>query len=104
MRKSATPAEDQLWSIVRNRGFANYKFRRQVPFGSYIVDLMCPAAKLIIELDGSQHAESPNDEKRDAWLKSRSFRTLRVWNNDLVKSELPVMDAIWHALQQETQS
>jgi very-short-patch-repair endonuclease len=104
MRKSATPAEDQLWSIVRNRRFANYKFRRQVPFGPYIVDLMGPAAKLIIELDGSQHSENPNDVQRDAWLTARGFRTLRIWNNDLSLRQQAVTDFIWNALQEETKS
>jgi very-short-patch-repair endonuclease len=104
MRKSATPAEDQLWSIVRNRRFANYKFRRQVPFGPHIVDLMGPAAKLSIELDGSQRAENPNDVQRDAWLTARSFSTLRIWNNDLSLRQQAVTDFIWNALQEETKS
>jgi very-short-patch-repair endonuclease len=99
MRINATEAEAQLWRIVRDRRLAGFKFRRQVPMGRYIVDLMCPAAMLIIELDGSQHAESRNDTARDKWLVAQGYRILRVWNNDLTKDRNSVLEAIWHALQ-----
>jgi very-short-patch-repair endonuclease len=86
--------------LLRNRRFSEYKFRRQVPIGRYIVDFACLESRLIIELDGSQHAESRRDEIRDAWLEGESFRILRVWNNELTHARESVLDAIWHALQE----
>lgn len=100
MRTNATEVEGRLWTLVRNRRFVNFKFRRQVPIGRYIVDLMCPSAKLIVELDGSQHADNEDDAARDAWLAGRGYRVLRIWNNDLTQNRGGVLDAIWHALQE----
>lgn len=100
MRKNATEAEDRLWTLVRNRRFVNFKFRRQVPIGRYIVDLMCPSAMLIIELDGSQHADNEDDAARDAWLTAQGYRVLRIWNNDLTRNRDGVLDAVWYALQE----
>lgn len=100
MRKNATEAEDRLWTLVRNRRFVNFKFRRQVLIGRYIVDLMCPSAKLIVELDGSQHADNEDDAARDAWLTAQGYRVLRIWNNDLTQNRDGVLDAIWYALQE----
>ncbi|WP_374625153.1 endonuclease domain-containing protein [Devosia sp.] len=99
MRAAATEAEATLWGIVRDRRLADFKFRRQVPMGRYIVDLYCPAARLIIELDGSQHAEGDYDTVRDAWLRAQGYRVLRLWNNDLTDNRDGVLTAIWHALQ-----
>jgi very-short-patch-repair endonuclease len=98
MRTNATEAEALLWKIVRNRRFVDFKFRRQVPIGRYIVDFMCPTAMLIVELDGSQHAESTRDEVRDAWLAAAGYRILRVWNNELTHNRDGVLEAIWHRL------
>ena len=62
-----------------------YKFRRQFVLGVYIVDFVCLEARLIIEVDGGQHAdEEYGDAKRDAWLKSQKFRVLRYWNNQVL--------------------
>lgn len=100
MRTGATEAEALLWKIIRNRRLTGFKFRRQVPIGRYIVDFMCASAMLIVELDGSQHAESPADATRDAWLTAQGYRILRVWNNELTDNRDGVLDAIWHALQE----
>jgi very-short-patch-repair endonuclease len=99
LRSHATEEEATLWSLLRSRRFAEYKFRRQVPIGRYIVDFACLDARLIVELDGSQHAESARDAVRDAWLESQNFRMLRVWNNELTQARETVLDAIWYALQ-----
>jgi len=99
MRKNPTEAERTLWSILRNNRFSNYKFRHQVPIERYIADFVCYEAKLIVELDGSQHAENEKDIIRDNWLKSQGFQVLRVWNNDLSNNKDSVLDAIWNALQ-----
>ena len=98
MRSQQTDAEHRLWQILRAHRFAGYKFRRQVPIDFYIADFICFAERLIIELDGGQHAESRRDEKRDAYLHSQGFRVLRIWNNDLFTNEEGVAEAILAAL------
>ena len=72
-----TQAEEKLWCELRERRLDRIKFRRQVPIGRYVADFACLAAMLIVEIDGSQHAESARDQSRDAELKSRGFRVLR---------------------------
>jgi very-short-patch-repair endonuclease len=99
LRQTSTEAEKRLSHLLRSRRFAGYKFRRQVPLGPYIADFACLNARLIIELDGSQHFESARDSKRDAWLGADGYRVLRVWNSDLNSNEAGVLDAIWHELQ-----
>ena len=98
MRSAPTEAEHRLWQIVRAKRFAGLKFRRQVPIDQYIVDLLCPARRLIIELDGSQHVENPGDVQRDAYLRAQGFQILRIWNNELFTNEEGVALAILNAL------
>jgi very-short-patch-repair endonuclease len=99
MRREPTEAERALWLLLRNKRLVDYKFRRQVPIGPYIADFVCYGAKLIIEADGSQHAESQRDVARDDDLRRRGFRLLRLWNNDILADPDVVLDAIWNALQ-----
>jgi very-short-patch-repair endonuclease len=85
LRKSMTDAERKLWRDLRMRQLHGYKFRRQFSLGSYIVDFVCLEARLIIEVDGGQHADQKyGDEERDAWLKSQNFHVLRYWNNQVL--------------------
>jgi very-short-patch-repair endonuclease len=100
MRRQPTQAESRLWLLLRNRRFIEHKFRRQVPIGPYIADYACYSAKLIIEADGSQHAENERDAVRDAELNRRGFRILRIWNNDILARPDVVSEAIWQALQE----
>jgi len=100
MHRLPTSEEDRLWRELRARRFVDYKFRRQFPVGPYIADLVCLSARLFIELDGSQHAGSVSDARRDEWLNSQGFRVLRVWNNELTHSRDSVLEAIWHALEE----
>ena len=71
-------------------GFAHaadgwHKFRRQFPIGNFIVDFICLDARLIVEVDGGQHAdETYGDTQRDEWLKSQNFRVLHHWNNQML--------------------
>ena len=102
MRATPTEAERRLWALVRDRRLAQFKFRRQVPIGRYIVDVLCAQRKLIVELDGSQHAESASDMARDRWLTARGFRVLRVWNNDMLARREAVLDTITAALEEHT--
>ena len=99
MRHQPTEAERQLWLLLRNRRFANYKFRRQVLIGPYVADFVCYAVNLIVEADGSQHAENARDAKRDAELLGRGFRLLRLWNHDILARPEIVLDAVWNALE-----
>jgi very-short-patch-repair endonuclease len=98
LRRRETPHEHTLWQLLRDRRFLNYRFRRQVPIGPYIADFVCYGRRLIIELDGSQHADSPTDVTRDAYLAREGFRILRVWNNELIENRDGVLEAILAAL------
>ena len=101
LRHNMTDAERELWRILRNRQFAHTKFRRQVPVGPYIADFLCYDARLIVEADGGQHAESANDAERDAWLAAQGFRTLRFRNNDILTNPEGVAMAIDVALSEQ---
>ncbi|RWD43559.1 MAG: endonuclease domain-containing protein [Mesorhizobium sp.] len=94
MRREPTEAEDRLWQELRGRRLDNIKFRRQVPIGRYVADFVCAEARLIVEIDRSQHAESRHDQERDAELKARGFRVLRFWNDDVLKELDAVCDTI----------
>jgi very-short-patch-repair endonuclease len=98
MRSHQTDAEHRLWQILRAHRFSGYKFRRQVPIEFYIADFVCFARRLVIELDGGQHAESTGDMRRDCFLKAQRFRVLRIWNNELFDNEEGVAEAIFTAL------
>jgi very-short-patch-repair endonuclease len=79
-----TDAERKLWFALRDRRFAAYKVRRQVAVGPYIADFLCYEARLVLEVDGGQHAESLSDARRDRWFAANDFRVLRFWNNDVL--------------------
>ena len=94
MRRDPTEAEDRLWGALRGRRLDRIKFRRQVPVGSYIADFVCPEAMLIVEIDGSQHADSEYDVARAADLRMHGFRVLRFWNDDVLRDLDSVCDTI----------
>ena len=100
LRAGQTEAEDKLWSRVRAKRLQGFKFRRQEPFsGHYIADFVCPSAKLIVELDGSQHADDiAYDERRTRFFESQGYRVIRFWNNDVFDNFEAVLDAIYAAL------
>ena len=101
LRKNQTDAENLLWRHIRNRQLNGYKFRRQLPIGSYIVDFACLSLKLIIEVDGSQHMNNVNyDNSRTQYLENQNFRVLRFWNNDVLKQSGAVLDTLTLALSQ----
>ncbi len=101
MRHGPTEAERRLWSLLRGRRFSGFKFRRQFPIGNYIADFVCLDARLIIEADGSQHAKSPRDLVRDAYLRAQNFRLLHLWNNDILASPNDASETIWATLHEE---
>ena len=77
LRAASTEAEKKLWYRLRNRRFGGAKFVRQSPIGPYYADFVCRACKLVVEVDGSQHADSAYDDKRDAVLIALGYRVLR---------------------------
>ena len=99
LRRNSTKAETKLWSILRNRAFQNLKFRRQQALGPYVVDFVCFEERLILEVDGGQHAnEAAKDAKRTKWLEEQGFRVLRFWNNDVLENSEGVAQTIAAAL------
>jgi len=83
LRRNATEAEKLLWRELR-RCFPNAKFRRQSPLGPYICDFLCFRHKLVIEVDGGQHAVAAmHDARRTAYLENEGYRVLRFWNGDV---------------------
>ncbi|SJM30606.1 endonuclease domain-containing protein [Mesorhizobium delmotii] len=86
MRADATNAENILWQALRNKQLEGLKFKRQVPLDGYILDFVCFDARLIVEVDGGQHSESKRDVARDMHFEIRGFKTLRVWNDEVVKN------------------
>jgi very-short-patch-repair endonuclease len=100
LRKAMTDAERKLWLGLRMRQLHGHKFRRQFAIGAYIVDFVCLDARLIVEVDGGQHAEEVyGDTARDAWLKFQNFRVLRYWNNQVLQELDAVMADIAGALE-----
>jgi very-short-patch-repair endonuclease len=102
LRKDQTPEEVKLWYFLRRKRFQKYKLRRQFPIEKYIVDFICLAKRLIIELDGGQHNQSKHDIVRDKYLTDQDFRILRFWNNDVNQNLESVLDKIYLTLQQIT--
>ena len=99
LRVNATPFEQTFWQAVRGHRFAGFKFRRQQVIGPFIVDFVCLSAKLVVELDGSQHAESvAYDTQRDAWLNNEGYRVFRVWNNEWTQQQEAVLERLWEML------
>ena len=94
LRREMTEAEGKLWQELRDRRLDRIKFRRQAPIGKYVADFVCPEARLIIEIDGSQHAESDTDQIRKTELEAKGFRVLRFWNDDVLKDLNAVCDTI----------
>ena len=103
LRKNLTDAGSRLWLHLRQRQLGGFRFRRQVPLGPYVVDFACLAEKLVIEVDGGQHADRvEQDERRSAWLAANGFRVLRFWNNDVLANTQGVLQTIFEALQSRT--
>jgi very-short-patch-repair endonuclease len=99
LRKNSTDAERSLWSRLRARRLDGVKFRRQQALGPYVVDFLCLEPKLVIEVDGGQHAEQiSNDLQRTAYLKVLGYRVLRFWNHEVLGDPDAVLESIRAAL------
>ena len=100
LRRNPTEAERLLWQKLRFWQVDDCKFRRQQPLGCYIIDFVCLQKRLIVEVDGGQHAQQPDyDNDRDGWLRDQGFTILRFWNNDVLKNIDGVMETIAKNLQ-----
>ena len=99
LRKRMTPEEKKLWSHLRDKSLG-VQFRKQVPFGPYILDFFCLSRKLAFELDGDQHLEveaREYDAARDEYLRSRGTTVLRFRNTELKTNLDGVLTVIWMA-------
>jgi very-short-patch-repair endonuclease len=97
LRKGSTDAERLLWSRLRMERFEGMSFRRQQPIGPYIVDFVCLEGKVVIELDGGQHAlpdEHGEDEQRDAWLEREGYTVVRFWDNEVLTNIGGVLEVL----------
>jgi len=95
LRKRPTDAEQLLWSHLRMKQMEGLKFRRQQPIDNYIVDFVCFKNRIIIEVDGGQHAaENNKDRERDTYLHGYGFKVLRFWNNDVLQNIKGVLEVI----------
>ncbi|MGO8868982.1 MAG: endonuclease domain-containing protein [Alphaproteobacteria bacterium] len=99
LRRDETEAERRVWRAIRDRRLG-VKFRRQVPIGPYFADFACVARKLVVELDGGQHAEPTRyEEERGRVTAANGYRVLRFWNNDVMDNLDGVVEAIRLALE-----
>jgi very-short-patch-repair endonuclease len=100
LRRTQTAQEEALWHALRNKRLNGWKFSRQVPIGPYVADFLCPAARLVVEIDGPLHKEPDRlakDAERNRYLRGEGFRTIR-FNHDVAVGRL--LDAIAEALEQ----
>lgn len=98
LRRDATDAEKTLWRALRE-SLPHAKFRRQVPIGPYFADFLSFSARLIVEVDGGQHADRvEQDAARTRFLQAQGYRVLRVWNNEVLENCDGVLTVIVAAL------
>ena len=101
LRRALTDAERIIWNAIRAHRLCGANFRRQTPIGPFIVDFVCHAAGLIIEIDGGQHFEPEymkRDARRDAFLASKGYRMLRFNNHDVMTNRQGVLETIAAAI------
>ncbi len=95
LRRRQTEAERRLWSRLRGRQVMGAKFRRQHPLGPYIVDFCCPEARLVIEIDGGQHAQQTRaDAFRTRTIEELGYEVIRFWNNEVLAETDAVLECI----------
>ena len=91
LRSNATREERKVWELLSRY---RPKFTRQLPIGPYIADFACRQAKLAVEIDGGQHAQSKRDRVRDEWLRREGWTVFRVWNSDVRENPIGAAEAI----------
>jgi very-short-patch-repair endonuclease len=101
LRARMTDAERRIWYHLRAHRFEGLGFRRQVPIGPYVADFVCEKLRVIVEVDGGQHAEREEpDAQRTLWLNAQGYRVIRFWNNEVMQN----MEGVWEALSRELES
>ena len=101
-RKDMTDSENRLWYYLRDRRLRGYKFVREAVIGTYIVDFLCRKKQLIVEIDGSQHAEARTlqyDKLRTVFFESLGYRVLRVWSSEVMENVEGVLEEILDRLE-----
>jgi len=98
MRRMPTDAEQKLWAHLHRLGMKGSHFRRQVRIGRYIVDFACHKERVVIEVDGGQHADNAADAARSRFIEERGYRVLRFWNNDVLGNIDGVLEVIANAI------
>src|SRR3954447_724302 len=107
LRRARTPAEARLWSRLRNRGLAGYKFVRQEPIGPYFADFVCRESMLVVEVDGatrSTEEELRRDANRTRFLEEKGYQVLRVLNHEVLTEFEGVLETIFLALRERSAS
>lgn len=99
LRREATLVEQKLWWHLSARKCNGHKFVRQLAIGPFFADFACREQRLVVELDGSQHADSATDPARTAYLEAQGYRVLRFWNNEVNENVLGVLETILAALE-----
>ena len=99
LRHGENQAEATLWNELKAKKLGGYKFVRQMPIGPYFADFACRGQRLIVEIDGSQHAGSSYDGQRDEFMRGEGFSVLRLWNFDVLKNTRSVCETILAALE-----
>ncbi|WP_432420069.1 endonuclease domain-containing protein [Nitratireductor mangrovi] len=99
LRRGGNMAEAMLWDELKAKKLGGYKFVRQMPLGPYFADFACRSQKLAVELDGSQHADSTSDRRRDEFMRREGWSVLRFWSQDAVRELRSVCETILAALE-----
>jgi very-short-patch-repair endonuclease len=103
LRARMTPQEIKLWVRLRELRAQGFHFRRQAPFGAYVLDFVCFRYRVAIEVDGGQHGlahTAKRDRQRDARLAAEGFRVVRYWNSDIDKNLDGVLEDLMSVLAQ----
>jgi len=98
LRAEMTPHEKAMWRLLHEGELVALNWRRQAAFGDYVLDFVSHPARMVIEVDGGQHAETQvieRDEKRSAWLKAEGYQVIRFWNADVLRAP----NDIWRLIQ-----
>jgi very-short-patch-repair endonuclease len=101
LRANTTPHERALWRGLKEVPLSGTHFRRQAPIGPYVVDFLCPAAHLIIELDGGHHNDDETarrDHERQLWLEKEGYRVIRFWNSEITGNLNAVLERVYAEL------
>lgn len=102
LRAKLTDAEQRLWARLRRKQILGVQFYRQKPIGNYIADFYAPAARLVVEVDGSQHfepAQAEHDRRRTAYFKELGLRVLRYTDRQVLLESDSVAEEIFRAVE-----